>query len=122
LAYFNSGAAARGKLFLFLPGTGGAPAGYTDVLKVAANLGFHSIGLMYDNAITMHSVCADSPDPDAYQKARLAIILGGTNDFITVSATDSITNRLVKLLRYLTNAAPSQNWTQFLASDGNPNW
>jgi hypothetical protein len=122
LVYVNASIAARGQLFVFLPGTGGAPAGYTSILKTAANLGFHSVGLMYDNAITMHSICGDSPDPDGYKKARLAVIAGGTNEFISVSAADSITNRLAKLIQYLTTAAPAQNWNQFLRADGSPNW
>ena len=122
LVFFNSTVTPRNQLFLFLPGTGGVPAGYTNILKTAANLGFHSIGLMYSDGVTMNSLCADSTNPDCYAEARLAIINGGTNAEISVSATDSITNRLVKLIQYLATSNPSQNWSQFLNPNALPDW
>ncbi len=120
--YFNSGVTARGQLLVFLPGTGGRPSGCTDVLKTGANLGFHTIGLMYPNGATMNSLCGDSTDPDCYAEVRLAVINGGTNNEITVAGTDSITNRLVKLLQYLVANDPAQNWGQFLTAQSDLIW
>lgn len=126
----NVNVTARPQLFVFLPGTGGAPSGYTDVLKTAANLGFPAIGLMYDDPNTMNSLCGHSTNANAYQEARLAVINGGTNSFnnggtitsISISTADSITNRLVKLLLYLATNNPSQNWTQYLSASVGLNW
>jgi hypothetical protein len=117
-------------LFVFLPGTGGAPSGYQDVLKTAANLGFPAIGLMYDDPETMNSLCGHSTNANAYQEARLAVINGGTNSFddggnltsISISTANSITNRLVKLLLYLATNNPSPNWTQYLSASVGLNW
>jgi pimeloyl-ACP methyl ester carboxylesterase len=120
--YLNTNVTARGQLFVFLPGTGGAPSGYTDVVKTAANLGFHAIGLMYEDPTTMNSLCGDSPDPNGYAETRLAVINGGTNSFISIAGADSITNRLVKLLAYLATNNPAQNWGQYLAAPSNLNW
>ncbi|HEV2691523.1 MAG TPA: hypothetical protein VG347_01365, partial [Verrucomicrobiae bacterium] len=121
-AYLNSGVPARHQLFVFLPGTGGAPAGYTDILKTAANLGFHTLGLMYEDPNTMNSLCGDLPDPNGYRDTRLAVINGGTNAQIAIARADSITNRLVKALLYLAAKNPSQNWGQYLDAQSNVNW
>src|SRR5580693_6684533 len=55
----NTNVSSRGQLFVFLPGTGGTPSDYTNILTTAANLGFYTAGLMYPNSTTMHSLCAD---------------------------------------------------------------
>ena len=128
--YLNTNVAARPQLFVFLPGTGGAPSGYTDVVKTAANLGFHSIGLMYDDPNTMNSLCGEAANANAYQLARLAVINGGTNTFndggtltsISISSVNSITNRLVKLLWFLATNNPTQSWTQYLSATAGLNW
>ena len=128
--YLNTNVTARPQLFVFLPGTGGAPSGYQDVLKTAANLGFRAIGLMYDDPVTMNSLCGDATNANAYELARLAVINGGTNAFndggtatsISITSTDSITNRLVKLLLYLATNNPSQNWSQYLSVSAGLNW
>ncbi len=128
--YLNTNGISRPQLFVFLPGTGGVPAGYQDVLRTAANLGFRSIGLMYDDPETMNSLCGDSTNVNAYLEARLAVINGGTNTFndggtitsISISRANSITNRLVKLLFYLSTNNPSQNWSQYLSTTLGLNW
>ncbi len=120
--YLNTQVTARGQLFVLLPGTTGKPAGYTNVLKTAANLGFHAVGLMYPNAETMNSLCGDSTNPDLYAETRLCVINGGTNDVISIANADSITNRLIKLLEYLAANDPGQNWNQFLDAQSNLNW
>jgi pimeloyl-ACP methyl ester carboxylesterase len=121
--YLNTNVPARNQLFVFLPGTGGTPSGYTYVAKTAANLGFHTIGLMYEDPNTMNSLCGDSTNANGYQITRLAVINGGTNSFISIASADSITNRLVKLLAYLCANNPAQNWNQYLVgAPSNLNW
>ncbi|MDR3456710.1 MAG: hypothetical protein P4N60_04650 [Verrucomicrobiae bacterium] len=120
--YLNTSVPSRHQLFVFLPGTGGAPAGYQDVLKTAANLGFHAVGLMYEDPNTMNSLCGDLPDPNGYRDTRLAVINGGTNAQIAIASADSITNRLVKVLLYLAAKYPAQNWGQYLGAQSNLNW
>ena len=120
--YLNTNVPPRPQLFVLLSGTGGAPAFYQDVLQTAANLGFHAAGLMYDNGVTMNSLCGDSTNPDCYVDARLATINGGTNDGVSVPNPESITNRLVKLLEFLATNNPDQNWGQFLTAQTNLNW
>jgi hypothetical protein len=122
LIYLNTNVTPRGELFVFLPGTTGTPAGYTNVGLAAANLGFHSVGLMYPDGVTMNSLCSDSTNPDCYAEARLAVINGGTNAELAVSAADCITNRLFQLIRYLAANDPGGNWSQFLDANSLLPW
>ncbi len=122
LVAVNTNIVPRQQLFVFLPGTGGTPSGYTNMIKTAANLGFDAVGLMYVNPVTLNSLCGDSTNPDCYEEARLAIINGGTNDEVNISGTDSITNRLTKLILYLAANSPDQNWLQYLDATSNIDW
>jgi hypothetical protein len=120
----NTAAPSRQQLFLFLPGTGGIPAGYTNIVATAANLGFNAIGLMYDNSVTVNSLCDDDTNPACFQEIREDIIEGGTNaePAFSVSREESIENRLVKMIQYLAGRFPSENWGQFLDAQTNINW
>jgi len=46
---YNNKYTKKGKLFLFFVGTGALPYHYREILKLAANIGYHSIGLSYPN-------------------------------------------------------------------------
>jgi hypothetical protein len=48
---------SQGKLFVFLPGTGGTPSYYQDIVKEAALKGYYAIGLEYvnGNPVTPHA-------------------------------------------------------------------
>ncbi len=110
--------AARNKLFLFFPGTGGLPQHYQLVLRTAANLGFHAIGLRYPNAIAINDVCALTLDTTCHRRARLEILDGtDRHPTIAVNRTNSIENRLIKLLKYLRTNYPAENWQQYLTND-----
>lgn len=118
----NTNVPLRQRLFLFLPGTGGVPAGYTDIVKTAANLGFYALGVMYDNPVTVNSLCDDASDPNCFADVRTEIITGqDTSPLVNISRTDSIENRLIKLLQYLTTNYPAENWGQYLTGT-NINW
>ena len=67
---------ARGRLFVFLPGTQGRPAQYTYILRAGAVRGFHAVGINYPNQTAMGAYCQTSNDPDCYWKARSAVIFG----------------------------------------------
>ena len=120
----NTNLPPRNQLFLFLPGTGGAPAGYTNIVATAASLGFHSIGLMYANGVTVNSLCDEESNSACFEQIRLDIIQGGTNaepDF-SVSRVDSIENRLTRIIQYLDGKYPAENWGQYLDAQTNIVW
>ena len=111
---------ARGKLMVFLPGTGGVPFVYTRFVENAASLGFHSLGLMYPNGESINELCRihDPFNPDAAAEARLEVIDGTDRvPYLSVNRPNSIENRLLKALQYLHARVPARGWHQFLSGD-----
>ncbi|MGV3663305.1 MAG: BPSS1187 family protein [Prosthecobacter sp.] len=124
--------ADRKELLLWIPGTRSprtpepAPgrvvrSASNEFCKVAATLGYHVIALSYPNSLSASS-CNKDADPEAFEKFRLAIIQGGTSEHITVSRTNSIENRLIKLLQQLVQKRGREDWGQFLTAEGGIAW
>jgi hypothetical protein len=124
LVYVDTRAAAKGKLFVFLPGTTGTPGFYSLILKRAAALGYYSIGLMYPNNSDMYVASAASPDNTQFGKCRQEIFDGTDQTTgVNVNSDNCIKNRLIKLLQYLNQQYPNQGWGQFLTASGTDvNW
>lgn len=118
----NPAAAARNRLFVFLPGTGGQPAFQQLILQTGSDQGYHAIGLMYPNTPSIGSLCDGSADPDAHWNARREIVTGqDLSNLVAVSTTECIEHRLAALLTYLAATYPGEHWGQYLTS-GQPNW
>ncbi len=118
--YYNASVVHKNKLLVHLPGSYGAPKRSRFFGALAADLGYHSIGLAYPNAPTVASFCNTSADSQCYEKVRREIIEGV--DYSTVITIDSIEcafNRLRKILNYLDSIYPSENWGQYLDFAGN---
>lgn len=64
----------QNKLLLFFPGTGALTSEYTRFLNTAANLGFHTIGLSYENDISPEFLCLTTPYTTCFDRARNEII------------------------------------------------
>lgn len=105
----------RNKLFIFFPGTGGSPEFYKLIVKKAAALGYHAIGLMYTNGSEIYSWSAANPDNSQFGKCRQEIF-DGTNQTlgVLVDGNNCIKGRLLSLLRYLANRYPTLNFQQFI--------
>jgi len=116
----------RRELYLFIPGTHkkGDPRGSkgpSAFCDLAADLGYHVIVLAYPDE-TPASVCRNDSDRNAFEEFRMAIIQGGRSKHITVERSESIENRLIKLLQRLEKTRPRENWGQFLNEDGTIKW
>lgn len=121
-AYRNTATTARGRLFLFLPGTGATPFNYRQVLRCAADHGYHALGLMYVNSPSVGELTSTEP-PDAAGKVRLEIIDGiDRTSLVSVNRTNSIENRLITALLYLQTLAPAENWSQYLDAGNAIRW
>ncbi len=122
-AWLDTTARTNHKLLVFMPGTGLTPAVYQLVQQEAARVGYHVIGLMYPNSPGLAKVCPSDPDPAAcYENSRLEIIDGiDRSPWVDVNAANSIDNRLTKLLQYLAQHYPDEEWGRFLAHD-KPKW
>ncbi len=116
--YTNQTLAQKNKLFLFFPGTGAVPFNYTKILKNAANLGYHSIGLTYPNADAINTLCAPNADLTCHSRARYEVFDGvdRTTD-LAVNIDNCIETRVLKLLQYLIIQFPTENWGQFLSGN-----
>jgi hypothetical protein len=116
---------ARGKLFVFLPGTQGKPTQYTYILRAGASRGFHAVGVNYMNQTAMGTLCQSSMDSECYWNARNEVIFGnGTpvSGQASVSQADSIVNRLNKLLNWLDSNYPMEGWGQYLQPNKSVDW
>ena len=115
--YRNFDVEQQNKLFLFLPGTGGQPFHYRELLKTAANLGYHSVGLSYPNSQAINIVCALALDSTCHSRARMEIFTGeDLHNFIDVDIDNCIETRLTQLLVYLDGEFPGEGWDQFIES------
>lgn len=116
--YINHTVAQKNKLFLFFPGTGAVPFFYREILKHAANLGYHSIGLTYPNSVAINQICLTTTDPTCHSRARLEVFDGiDRHSEINVDVNNSIERRTLKLLQYLDNTNPTENWGQYYSGD-----
>ena len=121
IAHDASAPKDRHELFLYLTGTGGTGRTAVKFCQVAAKEGYRVVNLMYPDDVAA-AVCRNDEDPKAFQDFRMAIIAGGQSRRITVSRTDSIENRLIKLLLHLTRIRPREEWNQFLSPSGQLAW
>ncbi len=122
-AFINPNVTAKNLLVVHFPGSNGVPENSDYWLGNAANQGFHAVGLAYLNELAIGVICNDSSDPNCYETARLEVIDGVEgNPNLFVRKTDSIEFRIVKLLEYLRNYYPSENWGQFLDAENKPVW
>ena len=115
------GAGSNGKLFVFIPGTGGKPSGYTYIADVAAMLGYHSVIVSYRDTPTVGSVCAPSADSLCYDKYRQQVCFGTPVSTAGIDTLNSINTRLYNLLVYLNTTYPTSGWGQFI-SGGHTLW
>ena len=124
--WLNPSVRGNPKLLVFMPGTGNQPFQWSQyLLPVAAHLGYHVIGLMYQNDKGVDGICKGSPDPDCSGKMRLEILDGiDHSGLVNVTRANSIDNRLAKLLVYLSrdDQFADEGWSRFLDEDGMPKW
>lgn len=107
---------ARNKLFVFLPGTTGSPFFYKLIVKKAASMGYHAVGLMYPNSADMYTFSAVNADNSQFGKCRQEIFDGvNSSSGVQVDTDNCIRTRLTQLLAYLAQQYPSGGWAQYLS-------
>lgn len=121
-ASVQEGRVLKNTLYVFLPGTYRTPAVCKATTRKAASLGYHSIGLMYDNLVAGNPLCSATDDITCHRRARHEVIDGiDRHPSVNVNYSNSLINRLYKLLVYLNRKYPSQGWSQYILN-GKPNW
>jgi hypothetical protein len=118
----QTGGILKNVLYVFLPGTYRNPTVSKATSEKAASLGYHAIGLMYDNRVAGNPLCSKTGDVTCHNRARREVIDGvDRHAGVSVNTTNSLINRLTKLLVYLHKTRPTQGWGQYLVN-GSPNW
>jgi hypothetical protein len=113
-AHFN------GLLLVFLPGTGGKPGCCELYLRAAASLGYHAVGLTYDNQTAVGIRCLN--DLSCFGTVRRNEFDGtDPSAFISLQPRQGIEHRLASLLSYLAKRHPREGWRGFLRH-GMPDW
>ncbi len=112
--YVEPDGAPAGKLFVFLPGTGGPAGAYRLLLRNAAAGGYHAIGLSYRNEVAVNDLCMVG-DVGCHAAVRNEVITGeDTSPLVEITRADAIDHRLVAALQYL-------GWTDYL-DEGELRW
>lgn len=113
---------AMNTLVVFLPGTYRGPANYKFITEQLALLGYHVIGLMYKTDPPINPICRTTDDVTCHWRARMETIDGtDRHPSVSVNVSNSILNRLEKLLQYLIATYPTGGWDQYY-SGGQIQW
>jgi hypothetical protein len=121
--YYDTRVTSKNKVLIFLPGTTGAPNNYSNLLKAAAGMGYHTVGLMYPNNSDMYAASAIGTDLSNFGKCRQEIFDGTDQTTgVNVDNNNCIKTRLIKLLQYLYIQHPEQNWNQYLVGNADVKW
>jgi hypothetical protein len=104
----------NGLALVFLPGSGGRPQCCQSFLREAAVLGYHAIGLTYDNSVAVGARCLN--DLACYGEVRKNVFNGADpTAFSGVAPSDGVEHRLAALLGTLARRYPREGWGPFLA-------
>ncbi len=109
---------SQGRLMVWLPGSFGQPKNYQLIVREAASMGLHAVGLRYPNTWTVDALCRNDADSTCHEKVRLEIFDGvDRSSKVNVSPANSIQNRLLKLLQYLHAHYPTEGWNAYFEAD-----
>lgn len=101
-------------LVILLPGTSRYPGNYKFIMEKLALLGYHVIGLSYKYDSPVNPICQATNDVTCHYRARMENIDGvDRHPDVSVNTSNSILNRLKKVLQYLVVNKPGQGWDQF---------
>lgn len=110
------------KLLLFIGGSYSIPKNYNLICDHAASIGLDVISLSYPNSVATASL-GTSSDALIFDSYRDEICFGNpVSNVVSVDILNSIETRATKLLLYLRNAYPSQDWGQYLTSSNTLQW
>jgi hypothetical protein len=110
------------KLLLFIGGSYSVPKDYNFVCDHGATIGLDVISLSYPNGTAAFSM-SNSPDPNGFNNFRDEICFGNpVSAIVDVNVLNCITTRTTKLILFLKNTYPDQNWGQYLTATNTILW
>lgn len=115
MAFFDISATRQNKLVVYLPDYGRLPLETADFGEYAASQGYHVVSLRYVSDVFFIQAASADGDANAFENARKELLTGeDVSPLLSVNVTESIHNRLIKLLRYLDGKYPGEGWEQYL--------
>jgi hypothetical protein len=110
------------KLLLFIGGSYSVPKDYNFICDHGATIGLDVISLSYPNGVAAFSM-SNSSDPNGFNNFRDEICFGNpVSTIVDVNVLNCITTRATKLLLFLKNTYPDQNWGQYLTATNTILW
>ncbi len=110
------------KLLLFIGGSYSIPKDYNYVCDHGATIGLDVISLSYPNDVAAFSM-SNSTDINGFNDFRDEICFGNQiSSVVDVNVLNCITTRATKLLIYLKNNYPNENWGQYLTASNTILW
>lgn len=118
----QTGGVLRNILFVNIPGTNRTPSQCKVIAQKAVTMGYHAISLTYPNQTAGNPLCGPTGDTTCHVRLRREVIDGvDRHPAIAITPTNSIINRLTKLLIYMNKVQPTQGWGQYIVN-GQINW
>lgn len=115
-------ASTNGFLYVHLPGSGGLPENSQQLIRFAAEKGYHAVSLAYPNWPSVGELTGTSGDTAAPGLVREERLFGtDVSPLVQVDQANSVRNRLLQLLLYLHDHYPDERWDRFLGTAG-PRW
>ena len=110
------------KLLIFIGGSFSVPKDYIYICDHGATIGLDVISLSYPNDVAAFSI-SDSNDPNGFNEFRDEICFGNQiSSIVDVNVLNCISTRATKLLIYLKNTYPNENWGQYLSATNTILW
>jgi hypothetical protein len=110
------------KLLLFIGGSYSIPKNYNIVCDHASSIGLDVISLSYPNNVATASLGGIN-DQYVFDNYRDELCFGNqVSNVVAVDVLNSINTRALKLIQYLNNTYPDQNWGQYLTAQNTLQW
>ena len=113
----------HGHLLLYFPGTTASAQLYSQLIERAAVLGYHAIGLAYENELGVNALCAGMGASGCHEDVRREVLFGtDESPLVDVDFDNSAMNRLDRLLAYLETTYPGEGWEAYREPSGEVAW
>lgn len=112
------------ELALYFSGTSGKPSDACFFIDSLAQNASHTISLSYPNTITPWSYCQSSSNI-CFENFRREVLWGFCDSIIKIQNVDksnSVYNRLFKLLNFLAKQYPDEGWNYFISNNEEIDW
>jgi hypothetical protein len=110
------------KLLLFIGGSYSVPKDYYIFCGHSASIGLDVVSLSYPNGVATAPL-GTSSDQFIFDNYRQELCFGTQlSSVVSTDTLNSINTRAVKLIQYLKNTYPDQNWGQYLTAQNTLLW